>query len=82
MNDVAFNQVLVRWRPPAGRDPDDFNDALIAAVEREGTAYVSGTTWRDRRLMRISVSNWATDEHDVDQTVAAMLRCADEVAAG
>lgn len=82
VNDVAFNQVLVRWWPPAGRDPDDFNDSLIAAVQREGTAFVSGTTWRDRRIMRISVSNWATDEHDVDQTVAAMLRCADEVAGG
>lgn len=81
VNEVTFNQVLVRWLAPAGRDPDDFNDAVVAAIQREGTAYVSGTTWRERRLMRISVSNWATDEDDVDRTVGAMLRCRDQVAA-
>jgi hypothetical protein len=32
--------------------------------------------------MRISVSDWATDEDDVDRTVAAMLRCHEAVAAG
>jgi hypothetical protein len=26
--------------------------------------------------MRISVSNWSTDEADVDRSVAAILRCA------
>lgn len=80
VNEVTFNQVLVRWLPPAGRDPDDFSDAMVMAIQREGTAYVSGTTWRDRRLMRISVSNWATDEEDVDRTVGAMLRCRAQVA--
>ena len=75
VNDVVFNQVLVRWQPPDARDPDRFNDAVVAAIQTEGTAYVSGTTWRGRRLMRISVSDWATDEDDVDRTVTAMLRC-------
>jgi hypothetical protein len=28
--------------------------------------------------MRISVSNWSTDEEDVDQSVAEILRCARE----
>jgi glutamate/tyrosine decarboxylase-like PLP-dependent enzyme len=79
-NEVTFNQVLVRWLEPTERDPDAFNDGIVAAIQREGTAYVSGTTWRDRRLMRISVSDWATDEDDVDRTVAAMLRCRDEIA--
>ncbi|MFA9432280.1 aspartate aminotransferase family protein [Egicoccus sp. AB-alg2] len=80
VNDVVFNQVLVRWLPPADHDPDAYNDAVIAAVQREGVAYVTGTTWRGRRLMRISVSNWATDRHDVDRTVASMLRAAIAVA--
>ncbi|MFA9444051.1 aspartate aminotransferase family protein [Egicoccus sp. AB-alg6-2] len=80
VNDVVFNQVLVRWRPPAGVDPDTYNDAVVAAVQRDGTAYVSGTTWRGHRHMRISVSNWATGARDVDRTVTAMLRCAASVA--
>jgi glutamate/tyrosine decarboxylase-like PLP-dependent enzyme len=80
VNEVALNQVLVRWLPPGARDPDRYNDEVVAAIQVDGTAYVSGTTWRDRRLMRVSVSDWATDEGDVDRTIAAMLRCADEVA--
>jgi glutamate/tyrosine decarboxylase-like PLP-dependent enzyme len=81
VNEVVFNQVLVRWLAPEGHDPDAFNDALVAAIQVEGTTYVSGTTWRGHRLVRISVADWATDEGDVDRAVAAMLRCADEIAA-
>lgn len=81
VNDVVLNQVLVRWLPPAGHDPDTYNDAVVEAIQREGTAYVSGTTWRGRRLMRISVADWATDEDDVDRTLSAMLRCTAAIAA-
>lgn len=75
MNDVVFNQVLVRWISPDG-DHDAFNDQVIAAIQADGTAFFSGTTWNEMRLMRISVSDWATDEEDVDRSVEALLRCA------
>jgi glutamate/tyrosine decarboxylase-like PLP-dependent enzyme len=81
VNEVVLNQVLVRWHPPSGADPDGWNDAVVAAVQADGTAYVSGTTWRGHRLMRISVADWASDETDVDRAVAAMLRCAEGTAA-
>ena len=81
VNDVVFNQVLVRWLPPAGHGEDGFNDAVVGTVQQEGEAYVTGTTWRGRRLMRISVSDWATDAEDVDRAVASMLRAADTMAA-
>jgi glutamate/tyrosine decarboxylase-like PLP-dependent enzyme len=80
VNEVQFNQVLVRWLAPDDTDADRHNDEVVAAIAREGTAFVSGTTWRGMRLMRISVSNWTTDEDDVDRTLDAMLRCADQVA--
>lgn len=76
VNEVAFNQVLVRWRSPDG-DEDAFTDRVIERIQRDGTAYFSGTTWQGRRLMRISVSDWATDKDDVDRAVAALLRCAE-----
>jgi glutamate/tyrosine decarboxylase-like PLP-dependent enzyme len=76
VNEVVLNQVLVRWSAPDGQEPDTFNDAVIEAIQREGTTYVSGTTWRGRRLMRVSVADWATDEGDVDRAVEAMLRSA------
>ena len=75
MNEVVFNQVLVRWLSPDG-DHDAFNDRVVAAIQADGTAFFSGTTWGGMRLMRISVSDWATDEEDVDRSVEALLRCA------
>jgi hypothetical protein len=35
---------------------------------------MGGTTWKGRRYMRISVSNWSTTEDDVDRSVAAIGR--------
>ena len=75
MNEVVFNQVLIRWLAPDG-DHDAFNDRVIAAIQADGTAFFSGTTWNGMRLMRISVSDWATDTDDVDRAVEALLRCA------
>lgn len=75
VNDVVFNQVLIRWLAPDG-DQDAFTDRLLAAVQADGTAYFSGTTWNGKRFMRISVADWATDESDVERSVAALLRSA------
>lgn len=74
VNEVAFNQVLVRWSPPPGWTSDAWNDAVIGRIQRDGTAFFSGTTWRGERMMRISVSDHATTEGDVDRAVAALLR--------
>ena len=80
MNDVVFNQVLVRWTSPDG-DHDDFNDEVMDHVQAEGIVFFSGTTWNGQRLMRISISDWATDEQDVDQAIEALLRHATQLAA-
>ena len=75
MNEVVFNQVLVKWLSPEGNH-DAFTDQVIASIQGTGTALFSGTNWNGMRLMRISVSDWATDEEDVDQAVEALLHCA------
>jgi glutamate/tyrosine decarboxylase-like PLP-dependent enzyme len=67
-NDVVLNQVLVRF------GDDAHTDEVIAGAQREGTSWMGGTTWRGRRYMRLSVSNWQTTEDDVDRTVAALRR--------
>jgi glutamate/tyrosine decarboxylase-like PLP-dependent enzyme len=85
LNDVVLNQVLVRFSPPSGGDDaaaiDEFTRKVIAAVQADGTCWLGGTTWQGMAAMRISVSNWSTTEADVDLSVAAILRCAREVAA-
>ncbi len=70
VNDVVLNQVLV------GFGDDARTDRVVAAVQADGTCWVGGTTWRGRRLMRISVSNATTTEADVDRSVAAIIRVA------
>jgi glutamate/tyrosine decarboxylase-like PLP-dependent enzyme len=70
VNDVVLNQVLV------GFGDDQRTDAIVAEVQRDGTCWLGGTTWRGRRLMRVSVSSWCTTEADVDRSVEAILRVA------
>ena len=77
LNQVVLNQVLVRFRAGDG-DDDAHTHRVIERVQRDGTCWMSGTTWQGRAAMRISVSNWSTDEADVDRSVAAILRCARE----
>ena len=71
LNDVVLNQVLVRFG-----DDDATTDAVVAAVQAEGTCWMGPTMWRGRRAMRISVSNWATTFEDVDRSCAAILAAA------
>jgi glutamate/tyrosine decarboxylase-like PLP-dependent enzyme len=73
VNEVVSNQVLVRWLAPDG-ESGRLADAVMAGVRAEGIAFFSGTTYRGERLMRISVSDWATDDDDVDRVVEALLR--------
>jgi glutamate/tyrosine decarboxylase-like PLP-dependent enzyme len=67
-NNVVLNQVLVHF------GTDDRTLRVIDSLQREGTCWMGGTTWRGRRYMRISVSNWSTTESDVDRSVAAIAR--------
>jgi glutamate/tyrosine decarboxylase-like PLP-dependent enzyme len=69
-NDVVLNQVLVDF------GDDARTDRAVAAVQADGTCWAGGTTWRGRRLMRISVSNATTTEADVDRSIAAITRLA------
>ena len=72
MNEVVLNQLVVRFRDPAGRDDDVHTRAVIARVIADGTCYPTATTWRGVAAMRISVSNWSTDEDDVERSLAAI----------
>ena len=67
-NEVVLNQVLASF------GSDERTDTLIDAVQRDGTCWMGGTSWRGRRYMRISVSNHSTTEADVDRSVEAIGR--------
>ena len=72
LNDVVLNQVLFRFEDDA-RTQD-----ILAAVQAEGEAWMSPTTREGRFTIRISVVGWRTTEDDVERTVAAFARAAQE----
>jgi glutamate/tyrosine decarboxylase-like PLP-dependent enzyme len=75
LNEVRLNQVV------AACDDARATQEMIAALQREGTCWCGPTTWRGRRAMRISISNWATTQADVDRSVVAVLAAANQASA-
>ena len=71
----VINQALVRFRDQrqnaSEQDHDLRTDAVIAAINRSGEAFFTGGDWRGRRVMRISVCNWRTDDEAVARVIAA-----------
>ena len=70
LNDVVFTQVCAAFG----------NDARTLTVVRrmldDGTAWTSGSVWRERAVLRISVSNWSTTDADVKATLDALRAAA------
>lgn len=79
MNEVTLNQLVLRFRDPSGVDDEAHTCAVTEAVIAEGVCFPSITTWRGISAMRISVSNWSTDEDDVRRSVAAIARAQQSV---
>ena len=67
LNEVRLNQVVASF------GADARTNAVISAIQRDGTCWCGPTTWRGRRAMRISISNWSTTEDDIDRSAAAIL---------
>ena len=63
MNDVAFNQVVVSCAT------DDITTQVIQEIQRERVCWVGGSTWKGKKVIRISVCSWATTEQDVTLSV-------------
>lgn len=69
LTEVVLNQVLVRFD-----GDDETTRRVIAGVQQEGTCWLGGTTWHDMAAMRISFSNWATSEDDVERSAEAIVK--------
>jgi len=83
VNEVVLNQALVRFEGPGAtvEQGDRWTQDVVQLVQRDGTCWLSGTVWRGRALMRISLCNWSTTEEDVRRSAAAILRAHERAAA-
>jgi hypothetical protein len=66
LNEVVVNQVLFRFRD------DETTDLVLRRINDSGEAWMSGTTVDGRRAIRLSVSNWQTNDRDVARTLQAI----------
>lgn len=70
LNDVGYTQVCVAF------EDDERTREVTERLLSDGIAWMSGSRWRGRDVLRISVSNWSTDERDVAMSLDALRRAA------
>lgn len=70
LNDVVFTQVSVAF------GSDERTRDVTARVLADGVTWMSGSRWQGRDVLRVSVSNWSTDDEDVARSVDAVRRAA------
>ena len=72
LNEVVLNQVLVRFG-----DASTTRD-VVEKLQADGTCWCGLTEWQGHVAMRISVSSWATTDADVQRSLAAIVRVAND----
>jgi glutamate/tyrosine decarboxylase-like PLP-dependent enzyme len=68
LNDVVYTQVVFAV------GDDERTQGVGTHLIADGETWISGSRWRDRAVLRVSVSNWSTDADDVARTVEAVRR--------
>ncbi len=71
-NDVVFSQVSVSF------GSDERTQEVTARLMADGTAWMTGSRWRGKAVLRISVSNWSTTDEDVARSLQALKKAAAE----
>jgi len=73
---AQINQGLLRFldgRPGATEaDHDRRTEQVLARINASGEALFTGTVWRGKRCMRVSVSSWKSTPADVQRALAAI----------
>jgi glutamate/tyrosine decarboxylase-like PLP-dependent enzyme len=72
LNDVVYTQVCASF------GDDERTRRTVQRMLEDGTAWMTGSIWRDRAVLRISVSNWSTTDEDVTASLAALRRAAQD----
>ena len=68
LNDVVYTQVCLAF------GSDERTQEVTRRVIADGATWMSGSKWQGRDVLRVSVSNWTTDDEDVRRSVEAVRR--------
>ena len=63
MNDVVFNQLVISC------ETDEITTKTIEKIQQLRECWVGGATWRGKKVIRVSISSWATTPEDVTRSV-------------
>ena len=66
VNDVVFTQVCVSF------GSDERTQDVVRRLLEDGTAWMTGSRWHDRAVLRIAVSNWSTTDDEVQRSLEAL----------
>jgi glutamate/tyrosine decarboxylase-like PLP-dependent enzyme len=69
-NDVVFSQVSASF------GSDERTADVSRRLMADGTAWMTGSRWHGKAVLRVSVSNWSTTDEDVARSLAALRRAA------
>jgi glutamate/tyrosine decarboxylase-like PLP-dependent enzyme len=78
---VNLNIVCFRYTPDEipEDDWDAFNSRAIQAIQHDGRAFVTPTTWNGKGAIRAAFDNWATRPEDVDILWSALTDIGQEL---
>lgn len=68
LNRVVLNQVLFH------ADNEQQTLRIRDAVQASGDAWFGATQWQGRPALRISISSWRTEEHNIERLLALLAR--------
>jgi glutamate/tyrosine decarboxylase-like PLP-dependent enzyme len=68
VNEVDFTQVCATF------GSDERTEEVVRRLLVDGTAWMTGSSWRGSSVLRISVSNWSTTESDVELSIDAVRK--------
>jgi glutamate/tyrosine decarboxylase-like PLP-dependent enzyme len=69
-NDVVFTQVCASF------GSDERTEEVTRRLLADGTAWMSGSRWHGKPVLRISVSNWSTTDEDVHRSLESLRAAA------
>jgi glutamate/tyrosine decarboxylase-like PLP-dependent enzyme len=81
-NEVVINQVIAEFGTGDVAGRKAATEAVIAAVQADGTCFAAGAGWRGNWVMRLSVSSAATTMADIDRSADAIIAAWQQVQAG
>jgi glutamate/tyrosine decarboxylase-like PLP-dependent enzyme len=67
---VLFNQALVHF------GTDEKTSAVAVGVQLDGRSWIAAARYKDRTVIRLSVSSWVTTDENIDAAARAILECA------